>query len=494
MTIQNKLLSYWYQLSIKRKMYTIIGVVGIVMTIAILLNIRVLYAFVDDEKALMEDNLSNYKFQAALETEVAQFSTLMKNYTDGNKTLYDQAREETKQSTEALPYDYEQIGEERYAITWNILNGYEKYCGQSDRVLAMQEGETDYITEVYKTYQMQQYLQDYASRLTKAAVEGSADYYEEQIPLLGRMPYTLTAITLISVIVLILVCRAMTGSIIKTLSELAAASRGIEQNDFMEPDVVWNGQDEMGQLVHSFNRMKHATKDYVQALEDKRSMEERLYQQEIERANLEQRFSFAQLQLIKSQMNPHFLFNTLNMITRMSKIEEAPVTEEMLIAMSNLLRYSLRTTEPFTPLNQELKVLEDYLYIQKKRFGDRISWKIACQVQAERMEVPVFLIQPLVENAVIHGISEKEEGGSICVEITEQGEGLQIVVEDTGIGMKPDKLEQIRQAMLERGSGLGIGLGNIYRRISAYYEQGEVAIDSQDQGGTVVRISFGRRK
>ena len=400
----------------------------------------------------------------------------------------------TQSNLEKMPYDYKKIGEERYAITWNIRNGYEEYCRQSNKVLSMQENHPDYISEVYKTYQMQQYLKDYATRLTKAAMENSADYYERQIPVLGRMPYILTAITFISVIVLILVCRAMTGSIINTLSELAAASRGIEQNDFMEPDVIWNGQDEMGQLVHSFNRMKHATKDYVMALEDKRRMEEKLFQQEIEKANLEQRFSFAQLQLIKSQMNPHFLFNTLNMITRMSKMEDDPVTEEMLIAMSNLLRYSLRTTEPFTPLNQELKVLEDYLYIQKKRFGTRISWEIINRVQAEQIEVPVFLIQPLVENAVIHGISEKEEGGSICVRIVQEDGLLRIEVEDTGVGIEPERLEQIRTGILERGSGLGIGLGNIYRRISAYYDLSEVTIDSRRNEGTVVRICFGQRK
>lgn len=126
---------------------------------------------------------------------------------------------------------------------------------------------------------------------------------------------------------------------------------------------------------------------------------------------VEQRFSFAQLQLLKSQLNPHFLFNTLNMITLMAQLEEAPVSEEMLVAMSNLLRYSLRTTEPFAPLNQELKIVEDYMYIQKKRFGERVSWDIDCNIKTDQIEVPVFLLQPLVENAVIHGISRKENGG-----------------------------------------------------------------------------------
>ena len=169
--------------------------------------------------------------------------------------------------------------------------------------------------------------------------------------------------------------------------------------------MEWAGSDGIGELVSAFNEMNHATQDDVYTVEEKRVMEERLYEQELEKANLEQRFSLAQLQLIKSQLNPHFLFNTLNMITRMSQMEEAPVTEEMLVAMSNLLRYSLRTTEAFTPLNQELKVVDDYMYIQKKRFGDRVLWSVDCRTQTDLIEIPVFLIQPLVENAIVHGLS-----------------------------------------------------------------------------------------
>lgn len=237
--------------------------------------------------------------------------------------------------------------------------------------------------------------------------------------------------------------------------------------------------------------LKHANKDYMGTMAE---MQERLYRQELEKAQLEQKFSLAQLQLLKSQLNPHFLFNTLNMITRMSQLEEAQVTEEMLIALSNLLRYSLRTTEPFAPLEQEIKVVEDYMYIQKKRFGERVQWKITCRVDAVTEEIPVFLLQPLVENAVIHGISVKEEGGCIYIRISRREEALYIEVEDTGIGMQPERLKEIQDAIRDRGSGLGIGLGNIYRRITAYYEGGKVSVDSVYGKGTVISMVLGKRK
>lgn len=468
--------------------------VGILMTTAILVNARVIYGFIGDVKVLMDDNLSSYKFQEALKQEADAFENLIRNYTSENEKIYAQACDMTQKNLRAIPYDYRKTGEARYAITWNINNSYEEYKKQRDKVLSMRANETGYIKELYKTYQMQEYIQDYAARLMKEVLDGGNIYYEERVVFLKRLPYVVSISGLLALTLFFYLTGMLTKNIITVLSDLVTASKGIEKNDFTVKDVKWEGRDEVGQLVYAFNKMKHSMQDYVHTLEEKREVEEKLYQQELEQTKLEQRFSEAQLQLIKSQLNPHFLFNTLNMIFRMTQIEEAPISQEMLRVLSNLLRYSLRTTAPFAPLNQELRIVEDYMYIQEKRFGDRISWEIECDVQTQLIELPVFLLQPLVENAVIHGISMKEDGGSIKISIKQSMEQLYIEVSDTGLGMKPEKLEQIRSAIKQRGKGVGIGLGNIYRRISAYYEQGEVQVDSRENEGTRIQIILGRRK
>lgn len=348
--------------------------------------------------------------------------------------------------------------------------------------------------DLYKTYQMQDFLKTYANRLTKVVLDEGNNFYEVKVQLLSQKSYILTLISFLSFGILFVFLHTMINSIIRIVLKLVLVASGIENNDFSIPDVSWKGKDEIGLLVSSFNKMKHAMRNYMLTMEEKRVIEDQLHQKELEKANLEQQFSFAQLQLVKSQLNPHFLFNTLNMITRMVQMEEAPITEEMLVALSNLLRYSLRTTEAFAPLNQELKIVEDYMYIQKKRFGDRIRYTIDCQIRADEVEVPVFLLQPLVENAVIHGITDKEDGGHIEIRIQKEGEILQIMVADDGVGLSEEKLRQIRNAGSQNGSGLGIGLGNINKRIKAYYEQGEVRIDSREGEGTTVTMVFGHRK
>lgn len=488
------IVSYWQGLTLKRKLYMVMIGVTMFMAAAILLNIKVSYVFIDDVRQLMDDNLSSYKFRESFAWEVETFSDLMRDAAPDNRERHELASAAAAANMQALPFEYAQIGEVRYELTWNILNSYEVYEEQKELTIALLDQGEAYIEELYKTYRMQEYIKDYANRLNREVSNVGNDYYEERVLLLKQMPYILTVMSVISLGLLFLMLRRMMGKIVNVVMQLADASYGIEQNDFSLPDIVWEGQDEIGQLVAAFNKMKHAMKSYVHTLKEKRAIEEQLYQQELDKANLEQRFSFAQLQLLKSQLNPHFLFNTLNMITRMSQLEEAPVTAEMLVAMSNLLRYSLRTSEPFAPLNQELKVVEDYMYIQKKRFGERIQWEVDCEIQTEQVEAPVFLLQPLVENAVIHGISSKECGGYIWISIKKENGVLRIVVADDGVGMSPEKLQQIRKAITKRDSGVGIGLGNIHRRIAAYYARGEVTVDSTEGVGTTVTMVFGERK
>lgn len=491
--IKRHMMFIWNRMSLKKKLYSIIITVGILMLFGIMANVQIIYAFMDDIKLLMDDNLSSYRFQEALGYESEAFSQFIRKRTDESEKALTKAAEDTKSLLKELPYDYEQIGEARYAITWNIQNSYEVYRQQREKLIAMKAGEQDYIRELYKTYQMQEYLKDYAVRLMREVLDGGNIYYERRVSLLKHMPYIICAGALTALVFLFILSRMLTRDMVAVLLNLVLVSRGIERNDYSVQDVFWEGEDEIGQLVHAFNKMKHATRAYVHTLEEKQVIEERLHRQELEQANLEQRFAEAQLQLIKSQLNPHFLFNTLNMITRMTQLEEAPVSQEMLVALSNLLRYSLRTTAAFTPLNQELKVVEDYMYIQKKRFGERISWQVERQVE-ESTEVLVFLLQPLVENAVIHGISMKEEGGHINIRILQKQERLYISVRDEGLGMSKERLRQIKSGIKQRGSGLGIGLGNIYRRITAYYEQGEIVVESREGHGTCVNIILGKRK
>ena len=198
--------------------------------------------------------------------------------------------------------------------------------------------------------------------------------------------------------------------------------------------------------------------------------------------------------LFRSQINPHFLFNTLNVIGGMANLEDAVITEKMIKALSSLFRYNLKTPEEEVPLAKELKVVEDYMYLQQMRFGSRIAYQVTCSVDQEKVLVPTFTFQPLVENAIIHGLSPKEEGGKIRIRIWQSEEMLYIVIGDTGVGMDEEKLRNLREELQKKDGKTGIGLGNIYKRIYAMYQGSSVNVYSRKNAGTVIKIRIPQNK
>ena len=233
--------------------------------------------------------------------------------------------------------------------------------------------------------------------------------------------------------------------------------------------------------------MKHATKDRIMALEDRRHTEELLYAEAMKNSEMERQLLQAQTDLLRNQINPHFLFNTLNVISGMANLEDAPTTEKMICSLSALFRYNLKTVEHKVALTQELKIAQDYMYLQQMRFGSRIEYQEDIRVNAAEVIVPSYLLQPLIENSIIHGLAKKEEGGWVKVCVKWVNNNLHIIVGDNGIGMPGKQLETMRKA-LETDDFNGIGVGNIYKRIKSTMWRGSMTIYSKENMGTIIGI------
>jgi sensor histidine kinase YesM len=173
----------------------------------------------------------------------------------------------------------------------------------------------------------------------------------------------------------------------------------------------------------------------------------------------------------------------------MANLEEAETTEKMIRALSSLFRYNLKMQDAEVILEQEIKVAGDYMYLQQMRFGSRVGFDVDCRVDADKVMVPTFILQPLLENSIIHGLSPKIQGGSIMLTVTKNGDMLSITVSDTGVGMSKERLDTLINSLKNNESeNHGIGLGNIYRRIYSMYENGSMDIESAKGDGTKVTI------
>jgi two-component system, LytTR family, sensor kinase len=196
----------------------------------------------------------------------------------------------------------------------------------------------------------------------------------------------------------------------------------------------------------------------------------------------------ARLDALQRQINPHFLFNTLNSIT--SLVRSRPeLAREMIIKLANILRVLLKDREAFLPLSEELQFTDDYLDIEVVRFGDKLKVVKEIAENTLHIVVPGMLLQPLIENSIKHGLEPRISGGTVTLRsrITDQGR-LMVEVEDDGVGMAPDRDEASATSGLVR-PGTGIGVRNVRERMQVLYgDLASVEINSRPGRGTKVTM------
>jgi sensor histidine kinase YesM len=188
---------------------------------------------------------------------------------------------------------------------------------------------------------------------------------------------------------------------------------------------------------------------------------------------------------LSSQIQPHFLFNSLNAVSSLIRIGKHEEAVEATYVISSLLRYSLRSTEEMVELEEEMFHVTQYLKIQQLRFGKRLEWEIQMDEPSKRVKIPLLMIQPLVENACKYGIEPKMDGGKIRIIATSGDEGLRIKIIDDGLGISPEIVEEFNR-WKEREQAtvyLGIGLKNTQQRLRHYFaDKGDLRIQATSPG------------
>lgn len=479
------------ELTIKNKIITFMVFVFVIIIIAFSLAFMTIKFSLFDFRAILDTNDMTNRLVMCLKEEADAFETYMKNEKEENREQLLYAIENTNKAMEVLPKDYTQIGEERYARTQAIIRAYGVYASCRNRCMTPEQVRPRDLDLLYQVYDMQDYLRQYANQLMNMTItEGNVDY-QSKIPIIRAMPYVISLIGIMLMAIMVYLSRSLNKSIVSPMLSLAEAAGKIAENDFYIDDVEVMNEDEIGELVHAFNKMKYATGEYISALEGQRETLDLLHASELEQLEMEKKLEAIRFEALKNQIQPHFLFNTLNVIAGMANLEDAQTTEKMIQALSNLFRYNLKTSDVYVVLAKEIKVLEDYMYLQLMRFGSRITYEIICDVNANAVMVPPFIFQPLAENAIIHGIGPKENGGKLQVYIREEGGNLCISVRDNGIGMSEEKMMDLLESLAkDETTAKGIGLKNVYQRVKKLYPDSTFEMNSVEGEGTTISIGI----
>ena len=254
--------------------------------------------------------------------------------------------------------------------------------------------------------------------------------------------------------------------------------------------VGLNTEDEISFLISVFNTMLLRISQQVNQLHESAKVKEALLKQELENLKVKASLKASELKRLQIQINSHFLFNTLGMISQTAYMENADETVILLENTAQFLRYSLDFSDKTVSLARELEELGNYIFLQEQRFGKRISFLFQLDEQFHQIKIPSLILQPIVENAIVHGLGMCRKGGEITVTTSynhhlEQG---MIRISDNGIGMSKEQLSHVKSSLMDTISQeTHIGLPNIYMRLQLCFQnQAQMKIDSTFQVGTSV--------
>lgn len=263
------------------------------------------------------------------------------------------------------------------------------------------------------------------------------------------------------------------------LTKLSNYMRKVRQHKFETIDLN-PGNDEIGQAISNFNRMTIKIDSLIHDV----------YLAGIQKKNLELEKKQAELNALQSQINPHFLFNTLNTIRVMSVLKKQDDIAQLTKNLANTFRRLLTWEEDLVKLKDELEFVEEYLIIEKYRFKDKIDYSIYCDPQILDFRIPKLSIQPLVENACIHGIQQMKKKGLVKIFVEVVDDNLIVNVEDNGVGMDQTTIDKMmRNLQEESNESSSVGIRNVFRRFHLYYgDKFEFNIKSQLDIGTKIKL------
>jgi two-component system sensor histidine kinase YesM len=265
----------------------------------------------------------------------------------------------------------------------------------------------------------------------------------------------------------------MSARISKPIKRLERSMAKVEQGDF-DIHIQVSGKDEVGRLSRRFNLMVSR----IGQLRD-----QIIEEQETKRKN--------ELEVLQAQINPHFLYNTLNSVVRMAGVGRKEEVITMITSLSKFFRISLSKGKTIITVQEELEHVRNYLIIQKMRFKNKFEFEIEAEEAVLACKTLKLILQPIVENAIYHGIESMADVGHIRITAAAVEDRLCLRVQDNGLGIPPQKLQQLLTGVGvgKAGEAPGVGLRNVHERVKLYFgDTYGVQVESQLEEGTAVTI------
>ncbi len=364
----------------------------------------------------------------------------------------------------------------------NVANMIEHYLITLDKTVTAKRNRDleAYISGYQDAITEYNYIGSYIEEMMSNDLSESAEKYiiiQEKIKQVSRFNNILLAVVVVMIIVIIII---FSIEITKPLAKLSIYAKEISDGNF-DVDVKAGGTTgEINVLYQAFHIMTINIRKHVYELQEKQRLENTLHEEKVNNLRMKSALREAELLALQSQVNPHFIYNTINIGAKIAMLQGDNITCEYLENAADIFRYNLKGLENQTNLKAEIDNAVSYIYLLKTRFGDVIEFQLDAEMDQaiQEFQLPRMTLQPLIENAYIHGIGELEEGGIIGIKIKEKKDYLEIVVWDTGKGMTQEQIRRIlrnkssvKSNKKDKGHTTGIGVDNVLKRLRLYYRK-----------------------
>ena len=341
--------------------------------------------------------------------------------------------------------------------------------------------------EKYRTYyenatEIYQYISEYITSLNLELFVSNSEHYSE----LSELFRTYEFISFIVITVVmggnIIIITNLVSTIIQPLKKLADSANEVADGNFDAEllDISYN--DEIGIVSNAFNKMVISIKQYIERL--RMSIEKERHMQERE-LMMESHLKDARLKYLQAQINPHFLFNTLNAGAQLAMMEGADKTYEYVQTVADFFRYNVKGKTTEVSIREEVTLVDNYIRILNVRFSGDIGYEKQVDERLLEASMPNMVLQPIVENAVNHGIREMGDKGKITLKVYREDNNICISIGDNGKGISKENIEKILSGNWERKQeqydNNGIGMDNVISRLRLFTERDD-AVDIKSEG------------
>lgn len=385
------------------------------------------------------------------------------------------------------------IESESLIMEKNIRNMSESYLLIANKAIIAKQGRD---IEGYQMYYDQaeklfRYLITCINDLNGTLFQNNSETYEKLLDSVRFTEIVYNVILMFTGVLNICLIIVLTKRLTKPLKELAKTAKEVGMGNLEVQLIETNNQTEIGIVIHAFNQMVNSLKDYIEKLRKSVEAESALREKAI---LMEAYLKDAQLKYLQAQINPHFLFNTLNAGAQLAMLEDADKTYRYIHKVADFFRFIVKKNDQMSTLQEEIDLVDDYIYILNVRYAGEIHYQKRIDEDFLNICVPSMILQPIVENCIKHGLHDITWEKKITLTVVRESTYIVISVRDNGIGMTKEQIKRIlsnkKQEKADREEGRGIGLDNVITRLHTFYNDKDVIeITSVDSNmGTEVAI------